>query len=70
MLRNEDRVPAPRRLLSVVSGSCGREALGHELRCVSQHRGKSFDLEIRVLLRAQVKTLAKRCAPQRGEYRV
>src|SRR3569623_149642 len=55
MLRDENRMAAKRRLPSVVAGTARRQPLLDEVARMLHHDGKSLGLQIRALLRPQMK---------------
>ena len=59
VLRDEHRVPLKRRLLPIIPWRGGCQPLRNEIPGVSENGGKTFFVQIRLLLLAESETLAK-----------
>jgi len=59
VLRDEHRMPLERRLLAVVPWRSRCQSLSYEIPGVSENGGKTFFVQIRLLLLAESETLAK-----------
>jgi len=70
VLSDEDRMPAPRRLLAVVRGIRRPQSRGDEIAGVHEHGRHSLLAQIRPLVRAETKLAAKRRRGEPREYLV
>lgn len=67
MLRNEDRVPAHRRLPPVILGRSGGNPVENEAAAVLQHGRQPFFRQIRSVFRPQPSPAAEAAPRQRSE---